>query len=187
MLDQLSISVTKENDEVLYSSESVTKVTQKDIGILKLLAKKNTTKKIRLCAHNSKNDLLHDMIIIHSKDTYVRPHKHLMKDESMHVLDGIMEVVVFDENGTIEDVFQMGNYSSYKPFFYRMPRNTMHTVIVKLDTVVFAESTVGPFNRNETQFADWAPINTDYKGRTIFLNNLRKGIENFLSDKKFGN
>ncbi len=45
MLDQLSISVTKENDEVLYSSESVTKVTQKDIGILKLLAKKTQQKK----------------------------------------------------------------------------------------------------------------------------------------------
>ena len=72
--------------------------------------------RIRLCAHPDVNDTLHEMLIVHEKGTYVRPHKHLNKTESVHIIEGSVDVVIFDDDGNITDVIQMGDYKSGRNF-----------------------------------------------------------------------
>ena len=43
----------------------------------------------------------------------------------------------------------MGDYSSGKTFYYRIPADTFHTQLFTKDTF-FHEVTEGPFNRDET-------------------------------------
>ena len=44
------------------------------------------------------------MFIALSDETYIRPHKHLNKSESLHVLEGSADVVFFDEKGKITKI-----------------------------------------------------------------------------------
>jgi cupin fold WbuC family metalloprotein len=146
-----------ESAEVLYADERIVTVDAAGISEMRLAADKNDRRRIRLCAHRSVEDPLHEMLIVHAKDTYVRPHKHLGKSESFHVIEGEADVVMFDDHGNVTDVIQVGPFSSGRPFFYRIADPLFHTLLIRSDVLVFHETTTGPFRRSETVFAPWAP------------------------------
>ena len=52
---------------------------------------------IRLCLHKSPDENYHQMIIGHSKSHYYRPHKHLEKPESYHIIKGKLLCIIFDQ------------------------------------------------------------------------------------------
>ena len=83
---------SKFNDEVLFAIDPVVKLNKEDITCLKQMADASGRKRSRLCAHKDISTSLHEMMIIHKSDTYVRPHKHVGKSESFHLVDG--EVVL---------------------------------------------------------------------------------------------
>ena len=64
-------NIYKENDEVLYTRESIFKLTAKDLVDLKEMARLNSRQRIRICSHTNINDKTHEMIIYHPKGTYV--------------------------------------------------------------------------------------------------------------------
>lgn len=160
------------NPEVLYSELSITTTDRSDIDIFKQLSSHNPRKRIRLCAHASPEDRLHEMLIVHERSAYVRPHKHPGKTESMHIIEGLVDVVVFDDDGRIERVIGMGDYASGETFFYRMTKPVFHTLIIRTDILVFHETTSGPFDRGDTVFATWAPEDSDVNSVSIFMAQL---------------
>jgi len=155
------IAVRKESDEVLYPAEDVVVLDARTLEELKRLAMLNPRKRVRLCGHRSPDDLLHEMFIIHTRDTYVRPHKHLGKAESFSILEGEVDVVLFEEDGRIARTIPMGAPGSGKPFYYRLADPIFHTLLIRTDFLVFHEATEGPFRREQTVFAPWAPENAD--------------------------
>ena len=56
---------------------------------------------MRLCAHPAVDDRLHEMVIAMARETYVRPHKHVNKSESVHVIEGLADAVLFDDAGNV--------------------------------------------------------------------------------------
>ena len=173
----------KQNAEVLYTNDLITVAAQSDIEELKLLSTFNTRKRIRLCTHLNQMDLLHEMIIVHEKTAYVRPHKHPGKSESTHIIQGIVDVVLFDDEGRINKVIRMGDYASGKPFFYRMAMPIFHTLIIRSEVLVFHETTNGPFDRTSTLFAPWAPEETDMNSVVDFLADLDKRVSLIVCSK----
>src|SRR5687768_8037033 len=95
------LPVTVFNDEVLIAATPIVTVSPADIEALKALALQNPRKRIRICTHKDTADPLHEMLIVHTRDTYVRPHKHLNKSESFHVIEGTVDVVIFNESGDV--------------------------------------------------------------------------------------
>ena len=170
----------KQNAEVLYTNDRITVAAQSDIEELKSLSAFNTRKRIRLCTHLNQMDLLHEMIIVHEKTAYVRPHKHPDKSESTHIIEGIVDVVLFDDEGRINQVIRMGDYASGKPFFYRMATPTFHTLIIRSDVLVFHETTDGPFDKNNTIFAPWAPEDADVNSVDSFMGELEEKLSLIL-------
>ena len=162
------------NKEVLYTDQDLTRVSKADIALLKQKALANDRKRIRLCSHKNVNDPLHEMLIIHTKDTYVRPHKHLNKSESFHVIEGSVDIVIFDEQGEFREVIPMGEYSSGRAFYYRMETALYHTLLIHSDFLVFHEITKGPFHRSDTVFAPWAPQESDPEACGAYLRKLMK-------------
>ena len=71
------ISTHKESNEVLYPKDRIVTVEAADLEALKQMARLNPRQRIRLCAHHSVEDVVHEMIIFHPQGTYVRPHKHM--------------------------------------------------------------------------------------------------------------
>ena len=116
------------------------------------------------------------MIIIHTKDTYVRPHKHLGKIEAFHVIKGVAKIVIFDDDGGVEKIIEVGDYSSSKVFYYKIEKPYYHTLLIDSDVFIFHEITSGPFNPKETLFAPWAPKDNEEKEILIFKNDLLKKI-----------
>jgi len=171
------IKIHKESDEVLYPEEDVVFLQIAETQELKRLASLNPRHRVRLCAHRSPKDSLHEMFIVHMRDCFVRPHKHLGKVESMAVLEGEVDVVLFDEDGSIRRLIQMGTPSSGKVFYQRLADPIYHTLLIRSEFLVFHEITEGPFLRESTVFPDWAPsqpgVATD-----AFLDRLETQIRN---------
>lgn len=166
------MNYTVVNEEVLYSTESVTRLNQTDIDLLKGLASKNQRKRIRLCLHPNTEDHLHEMIIIHSRGAYVRPHKHVGKSESFHVVEGRLRVYFFEDDGQVKDIITMGQPGWSEIFYYRLSGSWFHTLVPISEMVVFHETTNGPFIKERTVFAPWAPREDDYVAQKSYLEKL---------------
>ena len=173
-------NIFKENDEVLYTKESIINFTAQDLAELKQMARLNPRQRIRLCAHHSVEDVVHEMIIFHPQGTYVPPHKHMDKDESFHLISGEIDCVIFDNQSNVKKVFPMGDYSSGKTFYYRIPANTYHTQIFKKDTF-FHEVTKGPFDRDDTIIASWAPDEKETAMVKSYINEISQSIKSINS------
>jgi len=152
------IKIRKENNEVLYTEDEYININNDTIQWLKNLCSKNSSGKIRLCTHRSVSDNLHEMFIIHKKNYYVRPHKHINLIESMFVLEGEVDYISFDNDGNIKNVLKMGDQRSGKAFYNRLDKPSYHMLIIKSDFLIFHEITNGPFDKSNTIFPDWAPI-----------------------------
>lgn len=166
----------RESNEVEYNTKKIFLVDNKWINRIKKLALKNKSKKFRTCVHYSKKDLIHEMIVVHTKNTYVRPHKHNYKSESMFVIEGKATVITFNKYGEILNFWKIGDQKSGLTFFYKMEKNIFHTFIFHTKYFVFKETTKGPFKKWQTTFPIWAPSGKNKLDVFQYLNNLKKKL-----------
>lgn len=166
-----------ESAEVVYAGDGVVTVDAATIAALIRDAANNERRRIRLCAHSNVNDAVHEMLIVHERSCYVRPHKHIGKSESFHVIEGDVDVVLFDDYGVVTDAISMGSYGSQKPFFYRIAEPLYHTLLIRSDVLVFHETTAGPFQRDQTAFAPWSPDGRNSDDVDRYLADLNARIQ----------
>ena len=131
------ISTRKESEEVLYAENEVVVFGKADLEELKRLAMLTPRKRIRLCTHRNPSDSLHEMFIIHTKDTIVPPHKHIGKTESFSILEGRVDVILFHDDGKVHETIRMGDPASGLPFYYRLADPIFHTLNIHSDFLVF--------------------------------------------------
>jgi len=155
------IAVRKESDEVLYPATDFVAIASSELEELKHLASLNSRKRVRFCAHCSPEERVHEMFIVHARDCYVRPHRHLGKSESMTILEGSADVVLFRADGAILNVFEAGSPVSGRTFYYRLDLPVFHSLLITSDYLIFHEVTEGPFRRKTTEFPEWAPPDGD--------------------------
>ncbi|WP_397600046.1 WbuC family cupin fold metalloprotein [Silvanigrella sp.] len=151
----------KISEEVFYPNLSSFYLTLNDISLLSKYSELCLRKRARICTHQNSNSIIHEMFIVHPRDAYVRPHKHVNKSESMLVLQGEVDFIIFDNNGKIVEKKTMGDFISGKPFYHNMSEPLYHSLNIKTEILVFLEITNGPFDPKLTEFADWAPLNTE--------------------------
>lgn len=163
------------NAEVYYAEGGVVQVGAADLAMIKEQAARSPRRRARICTHVSPDDAVHEMLIVLAADVYIRPHKHLGRGESFHVVDGLADVIVFDDAGTVADVVHMGPAGSGLAFFYRMNQSCFHSVVVRSEFFVVHETTRGPFNPADTLFPSWAPAEDD-PGATDYAATLRSRL-----------
>jgi len=155
------ISLRAQNPEVYYSDDAIVTADDATIAELKRIAARNPRLRSRLCTHPDPLSGLHEMLIVHHRQAYVRPHKHSGKPESFHLIEGTAKVVIFDNARQISDVLDMAPYGQGKLCYYRMPDDVFHTILITSEWLVFHETTAGPFDPSRTAFPDWAPDGND--------------------------
>ncbi len=170
------MDLKKVNNEVYYSTSLLTESNAGMIEKLTLEANQNPRRRIRLCTHSGVDDRLHEMLIIHEKDCYVRPHKHPGKSESIHIIQGKVDIVFFEDNGEIKKIIPMGDFSSGVSFYLRIGEPVYHTLLIRSEVLVFHETTNGPFDRSDTVFAPWSPEDADLQGSADFITTLEEKI-----------
>lgn len=176
-------NIRRETDKTFYTDSLTTKVGQEVIDWLKSKAATNDSLSVRLCTHQNKDDHMpHEMLIVHLKGAYVRPHKHIAKSESFHFIEGFAEVVILDDKGKIFDVVSMGAYGSDQIFYYRIPENYYHTLVIHSDVLIFHESTRGPHKKEETVYASWAPDGSNDDENIRYMKELRESVGLFKKE-----
>ena len=171
---------TKQNREVFYpKQQGFVVIDKKDIDSLIQVAKKNPGQRARYCAHSLVDDEVHEMVIYHKEGAYIRPHKHIGKTESFHLIDGETDVVFFDEKGKIERALSLGVYKSGKSFYYRIPESVYHSQIFRKNTL-FHEVTKGPFEKNDSVFPSWAPAEDKHSLVNEYMKKLNLQIQTLL-------
>ena len=172
--------MTKVSDLIQFNDE--VEINQKDIFLLdkacikriKGLAQENSSGKYRTCVHQSEKDNVHEMVIVHSSGTYVRPHKHKINGESLQFIEGVGTAIIFNEDGSIKQAFKVGSQSSDNTFYYSMGKGLFHMLIIDSEYLVFKETTRGPFIRNDTVFPNWAPDGKDKNELAKYFAHLDK-------------
>ncbi len=164
-------------EEVFVADEAVVSLGQKDMKVLKDLVGTTTRKRIRLCVHKESENILHEMFVVYMSMTYVKPNLHFGKEESLHILEGEADFIFFDDNGNITEIIPLGDSKSGRQFYIRVPQSTYHTLVMKSDVLVIHEVTPGPFRREDTGWAPWAPAETDLAAVDQFMNKLKGAIQ----------
>lgn len=169
------------NKEVLYPNEidRLISVSKADLDYLKSFALANPRKRARICVHHNVDDDIHEMFIYHPKGTYVPPHKHTKKHESYFLIEGEFTVIFFDEDGIPNNMIEMGDVTTGKPFFFRMSDPMFRTILFKKDSF-FLEVKQGPFTTDNFIVADWAPLIEDTLAVENYLNSLTDKIKSTL-------
>lgn len=163
------LDVRVQNEEVLYANETNARLDKETIDALKSLALANKRRRVRICSHHDTENSLHEMVIVHTKGTYVQPHKHPGKSESFHLIEGALQLIVFDDHGEITDVVDMKPYETGGIFYHRLSESSFHSVRFLSDFAVFHEITNGPFVDGETVSASWAPREDDLEAQPAFM------------------
>src|SRR3954454_15306265 len=150
-------SLRAQNPEVYYSDDAIVTADDATIAELKSIAAGNPRLRSRLCAHPDPSSGLHEMLIVHHREAYVRPHKHFGKPESFHLIEGTAQVVIFEDDGRIRDVLEMAPYGRGVLCYYRMPEQVFHSILITSEWLVFYETPARPFDTSRTAFPDCAP------------------------------
>ena len=145
---------------------------------LREMAERSSLGRARVCAHPSADDPIHEMMIWLTPSTYVRPHRHHGKSESFHVIQGEVDIVLFDESGEIVDLVSLGACGSGRDFYYRLESPLYHTVLPGDGGVLVHETTNGPFDPEEGDFAEWSPACDDEAG----ILRLREKIDRYRAE-----
>jgi cupin fold WbuC family metalloprotein len=143
-----------------------------------------TRKRARFCAHASPDDPLHEMIICVHADSYVRPHRHRGKAESVHVIAGQADLVIFDEAGEITRVIPLGPQGAGCTWYARLPEQVFHTLVLRGEDFVFHETTLGPFRAEDTEPGPWAPDERDEAAVAVYRCGLVGDVLTWLAARE---
>lgn len=157
---------------IFFDQQEIIEINQVQIEDLKNRATQSPRRRARLCLHHSHTDLVQEMVIAFCQDSYVPPHRHQNKTESFHIIEGELQVVFFDNDGSVTSRVYMARDSENNTFLYRLGKNIWHTVVPFTDFVVIHEISTGPFVEGTDEFAPWAPDASDKKGRVLFISKI---------------
>lgn len=127
----------------------------------------------RLCLHGSREDPLQEMVLAFRREFYVRPHRQGGKEKSYLMIEGEIDLVFFNDQGSVVRRVRMAAGRPGLPFLYRFQASHWHTLLPQTSLAVLNETILGPFSG--TEFAPWAPANEDSEGIRRFLEQLRGG------------
>ena len=151
------MNLHKVSEEVFVALDPIVRFGGEEIEFLKERARANPRQRARICAHRSNDDAIHEMLISLSAGSYIHPHRHLGKSESFHIVEGEVDVAIFDDAGRIVDVVELGAPGSGRSLYYRLSQSAFHTLLLRSDFLVIHEVTNGPFVREKTVLAPFAP------------------------------
>jgi cupin fold WbuC family metalloprotein len=158
---------------VFLNEEDILFVNEDWVARLEHEAQQSEKRRARLCMHMSGEDSVHEMVIAFCQDALVGPHKSLDKTESLLVIKGELELVIFDDEGSVLERTVMGAFGSGRPYSVRLAASPWYTYIPLSESLVIHETTRGPFRPEDTALPQWAP---DGEGELQdFVDGLRHG------------
>lgn len=177
-------TLTRRSSEVFLAAQPVSAQGHRDVQFLKTAVLMAPRDRVRINLHADGSDPLHEMLIAIRNTSYIRPHKHPGKSESFHIVEGCVDVVIFDDNGLVTDVVSLDSAGVAGGVTYRMSKPLFHTLLIHSDILIVHEITNGPFVPNGAIFADFSPDDGDKQGIAAFMGKVRQDAEVFKESRK---
>jgi len=163
----------RETPQALFNDDELVVVDQLLIERLKQGARQAPTRRFRLCLHQSTADLVQEMIIVHCRDNYSRPHQHPDTATSLLVVEGAIAFFLFDADGRVTETIHLGPPGGRSPCALRLAAKRWHMPVCTSDVVVFYETMTGPFQRETINvWAPWSPEEHDAAGIAAYRQQL---------------
>lgn len=139
----------------LFTQDSICTFTLERLEQLKQLAASAPLQRARFCMHLSHDDAIQEMVIALTKKTYIRPHRHPNKTESVHIIEGDLIIVFFDDLGKVEKQIYLSANNKDIPFLYRLSTPFWHSVTTLSPFAIFHEVITGSFS--PCDYPTWEP------------------------------
>jgi len=178
------MNLLKINDEVFYAQDAVITIGAKEINFLKDAAKTSNRQRSRICTHSGPNDLIHEMFIGITSKSYIRPHKHLTKIESFYVIEGEVDVVMFDDSGNVVAITELAEPGGEKNSYFKMTENLFHTLVLRSECLILHEVTNGPFISDESLLAPFSPAEDAKLEGIKYLSDLKEKVKLFYLNSR---
>jgi cupin fold WbuC family metalloprotein len=169
----------EESPEVLYCDDGIVGFDHTMIESLKVRAAENARKRCRICAHPNPQEARHDMLIVHHRDCFIRPHRHRDKSETIHVVEGTAILLTYSSVGELAGSQRLGPAGSGDWFLFRTPVNVFHALAITSEWLVFHETTSGPFNRDAQEYAPWSVAPKNWSEEVALAAQLRNTATDF--------
>jgi len=131
----------------------------------------NLKETVRICMHSNANDDLHNMLIVHHKNSYIKPHANMYNSKAYHHIKGEMLIIGLDENQ--KEIFRtiLNKYNK----IVRIEKGIFLYMRILSEIVVFHEIAIGPYTNFTTIYPEWAPEKNE---KTIqqFIKRIENGI-----------
>jgi cupin fold WbuC family metalloprotein len=126
--------------------------------------------------HAGMADNPHRFLNVLLQGTYVRPHRHSdpPKAESFLVLEGLADVILFDDDGRVKARYRLGEQSADGRLWgVDIAPGVWHTILPRSARVICFEVKPGPWiPATDKEFATWAPAEND-PGAAMYRDALR--------------
>jgi cupin fold WbuC family metalloprotein len=160
----------QEAPQAMFNTAEVLAVGDALVEDLKSRALASTTRRYRLCLHHSPEDALQEMLIVHCRGNYSRPHRHPGAASTMLMVAGEMSCILFDDVGRITERIDLSPPQSGRPFLLRVAAGRWHMPLCRSEQAVFLETMIGPFDRETgNQWAPWSPAENEHEAIANFL------------------
>jgi glucose-6-phosphate isomerase len=162
----------RESDVALFNTDAVLAVDDDLIQYLKKRARTAPSRRFRICLHQSAEEAVQEMIVVHCRENYSRPHRHAAATSCL-IIEGDLTVVLFDDDGRETRRIELGTRDSGKPFTLRLGPDIWHMPVCRSEQLVFYETLEGPFERERVNvWAPWSPNEDDAEGIARYLRSL---------------
>jgi cupin fold WbuC family metalloprotein len=130
---------------------------------------------VRLCLHSSAGAAYHEMVALEWYGHYFPPHKHFDKGETLHIIDGELGVLGFDDAGNVVFSTVLGRNDC---LIASLGPGRWHMTVPMTGTAIYHESKPGPFLGDaDRMFATWAPLPEDTDAVARYLDEIRLGLD----------
>lgn len=144
------------------TSLSLSLITTSSLDLLSEQAKSSPRLRKNCNFHTSNEAACHRLLNALEPGTYIQPHRHLgaEKDETMVLVRGRFGVLIFDDEGSVQQQFVLG--ASEGIYGVTIPLGCFHSMIALENGSVFFESKAGPYAPiTAEEKATWAPSEGD--------------------------
>ncbi|HEY6344860.1 MAG TPA: WbuC family cupin fold metalloprotein [Bryobacteraceae bacterium] len=129
------------------------------------LAMRSTRRRMNHNFHSRADDNPHRFLNVLLKGAYIQPHRHANppKSESFIVLEGAVDVIIFDEDGRVTARYALGGESPKGHVWgIDIAPGVWHTILPRTARAVCFEVKPGPWEpSSDKEFALWAPAEGD--------------------------
>lgn len=144
----------KKNDRVYYAKKNPFGLSRQLIFFIKELALLRSIKLCRVCMHVDDECDIHEMLMIHTQANLVGPLRQNKTSISYHIMEGELDIKLFNESGIELDEFTLNQDKSSCQYLksLRLNANQYRSIQSKTDFSIFLETASGPFKDSDT---DW--------------------------------